>query len=73
MCLVQPSGNVACQVHGKKAKHALQIYIQWLKGSLNGISRGTVEELNEQRDWLAVEVKAVEKISRKKKLEVYLL
>lgn len=35
MCLVQPDGTIASSLTGIKAKHALQIYLQWRENCLS--------------------------------------
>lgn len=36
MCIVQPDGSIPGELTGRKAKHALHIYLQWVKYSTNG-------------------------------------
>jgi hypothetical protein len=68
MCMVQADGTVAWELTGKKAKHALWIYIKWLEGYQN--SYASSEEANENWKLICAERKSVEKAMKSKKLIV---
>jgi len=71
MCLVQLNGKVDWNVTGNKAKHALQIYCQWLEGSLNRVYP-SVEYAVNSKNWIFSNIKEIQKVIKsKKKLEVY--
>ena len=69
MCLVQPSGDIPWEVTGNKARHALQIYIQWLKGTLNGAFED-VEEHNYLCKCVDEEIVTIKKVLNKRTLKV---
>ena len=74
MCMVQPNGQISPVVTGQKAKHALQIYIQWLQGKTDGIFHST-EDLERVRKFMNEEIESIEillKSSSKKELKVYI-
>ena len=73
MCVVQPDGNLLGELTGKKAKHALQIYIEWVRGCLSGFYRD-LKESNERIDSINKHVQEIRRVIKsKKKLEVYVL
>jgi len=45
MCMVQPDGTCPFYLKGKKAIHALQIYIQWSAYKFNGSWNGSQIDL----------------------------
>ena|ERR1017187_10425465 len=76
MCVVQPDGTLLVELTGKKAKHALRIYIEWVAGSLNGLyqTEKEIDEYNERSFSLNKHIHEINKvINSKKKLEVYVL
>ena len=68
MCMVQADGTIPWELTGKKAKHALWIYIKWLEGQ-NG-NYASVEDADEHWNDICVERKSVEKAMDAKKLIV---
>ena len=73
MCMVQPDGSIPDEVAGLKAKHALQIYSQWIRSSING-PWYDVESLSAARAWLSEELGHLQEVLKsRKKLVVYIL
>lgn len=73
MCMVQPNGDIPFELTGKRAKHSLQIYIQWIQGSLNRVYN-TIEDSNIAREYVNEEINNLRKIlNSRKKLEVYVM
>lgn len=71
MCVVQNDGSVPYRLVGKKAKHALYIYMQWVKYSTNGVWKSDVE-LKEAQDNVKEHLAYLQDgISRSKRIEVY--
>jgi hypothetical protein len=73
MCVVQPNGKIYGRLTGKKAKHALQMYCQWLRGTLNRVWN-TKEDLEEAQKWInenILEIQSV--IKRRRKLKVWVM
>ena len=69
MCLVQPDGTISWEVTGKKARHALWIYIQWLYGTLNGMYEN-VGDAEFARENVEKQVAAIKKVMKTKSLRV---
>ena len=73
MCLVQPDGSVAEVVRGQKARHAIYIYLQYVKYSLNGVWNDA-KQLEDARQNVAEHLKEVEALLKTaKKLEVWVM
>lgn len=73
MCMVQPDGSVSSELTGKKAKHALHIYSEWVKGGLNGVWKD-LEDLKLARVLVNEEMVKINKVLESKtKLKVYIL
>ena len=68
MCMVQPSGNVHWELRGKKARHALQIYIKWCEGLAeeHGVWEDW-EDLDSFREGIGEHVKSVRAAMRVKR------
>ena len=71
--MVQPDGSIPGEVSGVKAKHALHIYSQWIRSSLNG-RWIDIETLEDARCHLNNELKIIQEVLKsRKKLVVYIL
>jgi len=70
MCVIQPDGSVPIRLKGKKAKHALRIYSQWVKEKLNGVFKDN-ESFDQTRTYVNEELKRIDEVLKSKKLEVY--
>ena len=74
MCMVQRDGTIEGQVTGNKAKQALQIYIQWVRGSLSGRVWTDKDDYEAAKQSVDEEVARVNKVLKSKtKLKVYVL
>jgi len=74
MCMVQPNGKVSPAVTGQKAKHALQIYIRWIRGKTDGVFNNT-KDFEYIKKWVDEEIENIEKLLKsrsKKELKVYI-
>lgn len=69
MCMVQSDGDMPWELSGKKAQHALWIYIQWLHGTLNGAYEST-QAANERCAMVDAEIQEIKKVMKDKKLKV---
>lgn len=69
MCMVQPNGKVAWEVSGSKARHALAIYCEWLRGSLNG-AYFSAEDANHARNEVSTEIAKIQRVIKKRKVLV---
>lgn len=73
MCMVQINGNIQSTLSGDKAKHALQIYCQWVLGKSNGVYKNK-EEADWARKMANEEVDKIQDLFKSKKtLEVYIM
>ena len=69
MCMVQPDGEVAWELTGQKARHAMFIYIEWLWGTLNGPYADSAEA-NIRRNAIESQVEALKKQMKKRSFVV---
>lgn len=67
MCLVQSDGSVPSKVNGEKAIHALQIYKQWLKLSVNGVMWKDKKDLDEAKEYIDEQIKIIDKFIKTNK------
>jgi hypothetical protein len=65
MCMVQPNGKVCWELTGKKAKHVLQIYCQWLGSNRNGTWK-TPEEYIAAHEYIKKRVADIQRVIRSK-------
>lgn len=72
MCLVQPDGKIACELKGKKALHAMQIYKEWVKYCRNGVVFNDPQDLIELLVIDKEHLVAVEKAIKNKRLKVWM-
>ena len=73
MCIVQPDGAIPGILTGKKAKHALEIYLQWIRYSLNGVWESE-EELRSANAGVKEHIESVRgMIHSSKKIEVWVM
>lgn len=74
MCCVQPDGTIHGDMKGKKAIHALQIYKQWIQGSLNRLWHSD-EEYELAKESVKEHLRELDAFMKEKgrKINVYIL
>ena len=73
MCVAQPDGTTPYELKGKKAVHALRIYMQWVKYSINGVWESS-EDLQNAEERVKEELEYLESVlMNHKKIVAYVM
>lgn len=73
MCVAQPDGTLLYELTGKKARHAMRIYMQWVKHSTNGVWKSH-EDLEAAHEAVKTHLEYLEELlNNAKKIMVYVM
>jgi thiaminase len=74
MCLVQPDNEIASNVAGKKARHALAIYRKWVEYNQTNIINWQNEyDCANYKKCVEEHLTAIDKIAKAKDLELWVM
>lgn len=73
MCMVQPDGAVPFELKGKKAKHALEIYKQWVRFFTNGKTWKNDISMEQADESVKSHLREIEEATKNKRIKVYVL